>query len=72
MPDEIDIANEQAERILSAQIAAARAKPAIPENLTECLNGCGDPPAPGARYCCPECAKDHEQRMLVRQRQVGR
>ncbi|AEZ50833.1 hypothetical protein DC1_00014 [Burkholderia phage DC1] len=72
MPDEIDLGNEQAQRMLDAAIAAARVRPAIPENLTECLNGCGDPPAAGARYCCPECATDHEQRMLVRQRQVGR
>ncbi|AOJ09629.1 hypothetical protein [Burkholderia mayonis] len=72
MPDEIDIANEHAERILSAQIAAARAKLALPENLTHCLNGCGDPPADGSRYCCPDCARDHEGRMLVRQRQAAR
>ncbi|ABW74909.1 hypothetical protein Bcep22_gp18 [Burkholderia phage Bcep22] len=69
MPDEIDIANEQAERILHAQIEAARTRPALPQNLTECLNGCGDPPAPGARYCCASCRDDHDQRMRVRRAQ---
>ncbi|CAB3972267.1 MULTISPECIES: hypothetical protein [Burkholderia] len=72
MPDEIDIANEHAECILNAQIAAARVRPDIPKTLTHCLNGCGDAPALGSHYCCPDCAQDHEGRMRVRQRQVAR
>ncbi|AFN39084.1 DksA-like zinc-finger protein [Burkholderia phage BcepMigl] len=72
MADEADLANDHAEKILAAQIAAARTRPELPQNLTHCLNGCGDPPAPGSRYCCFECARDHEDRMRVRQRQVAR
>lgn len=62
MSDVIDDANSRAELELERAIAAARSKIVAPASaFTECLN-CGDPPREGSRYCCKECAEDHEHR----------
>lgn len=65
MSDEADIANDRAQLDLERAIAAARRSPERPEPTDICLNGCGDPPAPGSRWCCSECRDDweHRQRM---------
>lgn len=59
MTDEIDTANEHIERELAQRINAARNPKPMPRN-TECLN-CGERVEVG-RFCCKECADDHEHR----------
>lgn len=69
MPDEIDVANDYAQRTLEQAIAAARLAPKAHVPVTECLNECGEPPAEGSSYCCHECMVDAQQREATRRRQ---
>ncbi|GHT86961.1 hypothetical protein AGMMS49960_06820 [Betaproteobacteria bacterium] len=55
MSDDIDRANEQAERIASVELAWRA--PAGPTATGFCLN-CGEPVAPGLRWCDVECRDD--------------
>ncbi len=66
--DEADIANDRAQYLLDMRIQEAQraaAKPLPPSS--ECLN-CGDPPIEGGRFCCRDCADEHE----ARERQLKR
>ncbi|WP_199028834.1 hypothetical protein [Ralstonia sp. ASV6] len=66
MPDEIDIANDYAQRTLEQAIAAARVNPKSHQRVDQCLNECGEPPAEGSSYCCHECKVDAERRQAIR------
>jgi hypothetical protein len=70
--DEIDMAQERAQKDLDAALAAARAKPKTQPRPEACLNDCGELPAPEALYCSPECQHDHEARKATRRRVGGR
>ena len=64
--DEADLANDHLQRELEQRILdVQRAKPLPPSS--ECLN-CGDPPIEGGRFCCRDCADEHE----ARERQLKR
>ena len=65
--DESDIANDRAQYLLDMRIQEAQRAAANTRPTSECLN-CGDPPIEGGRFCCRDCADEHE----ARERQMKR
>jgi hypothetical protein len=55
MADEVDRANDLAQRLLDA--ALAKKKPVGPSPTGACL-WCGEPLHDGRRWCSPECRDD--------------
>lgn len=60
MSDEIDIANEQADKIRERQLSVR--KPSGPVATGFCYN-CGYPVRAGWRWCDTDCRADHEARI---------
>lgn len=75
MPDDIDLSQERdihhadtAVRLIQAHVAEFKPEP-LP---ALCLNGCGEPPAAGLRYCCQECFDMHRAREATLKKQGRR
>ena len=64
MPDTVDLAQVQNERL--NQAALALRKPVAPEATGRCLN-CGEPLPDGQRWCDADC-RDDWQRTIARKR----
>lgn len=62
MPDEIDNANDHAEKTLAAAIAHQRNQVDTMPPCGKCYN-CGDPVGDAIKYCDRDCATDHEYRL---------
>lgn len=68
MADEVDVANEQTERMMQAILMQGRhaGKTHIaPREDGTCFNDCGDPALAGAPFCSKECADDVEKRLKL-------
>jgi hypothetical protein len=59
MADEVDRANDLAQQLLDAAIAAAKKKPNSPKPTGACL-WCSEPLPDGRRWCSPECRDEWE------------
>lgn len=69
MADDIDRANDMAQTLLEKQIDKARSQPKYSISPAECLNGCGEPPVKGGKFCSRECRQDWEYRAQIRKNQ---
>ena len=65
MSDDVDYANDRADRERELAIAAARSRPTVAPSKW-CANECGEPSLAGGRFCSPECARDFEHILTMR------
>jgi hypothetical protein len=72
MADEIDLANEQAERWLKQSLAARAGGPTLPPkgscHYCEAEFDPADPNAGKKLFCDADCAKDYEEEQRLRNR----
>jgi hypothetical protein len=72
MSDPTDLATEREEeerqRFLAYQLRVSRA--AASGQAVFCVNGCGEKPAAGSRFCGSECCADFSERK-ERQKRLG-
>lgn len=71
MPDEIDIANEQADLFLSSALAQVRKAAARVDPMGECMNCGADLTSNVRRFCDSDCAEDWHSRQRVQRKQRG-
>jgi len=62
MTDEIDIANNLAERERTALASHRKPEPGLA--ISDHCHWCGEPLAQPGRFCDPECADDYERDWL--------
>jgi uncharacterized protein YgiB involved in biofilm formation len=74
MSDEGDLATarEEQERERFIEHARKKAQAAAGVAAVFCVNGCGEKPRDGSRYCSSDCRDDHAERQARLKRQGAR